>query len=135
MKIINGNKSVDHRGIIFHNNDFDLTKIKRSYIIENHELDYRRGWKGHLKEKRWFVCIKGEIQVSIISIDNLINKINSVDHVILTEDKFDCLFVDHGYATLIKQQKEGSRLMAFSDYIIGTSNDEELRWANDYIKI
>lgn len=133
--LIKGNISRDSRGEIFHVNDFDLTQIKRIYIIENKDSNFYRGWKGHLVEKRWFLCTKGAIKIYLAKINELDNKINNAISFHLHQDEIDILFVPPGYATIIKQIKPNSRIMAFSDYYLGESNDENLRWPNNIISL
>lgn len=130
-----GNNSNDDRGILFHNNDFDLSPIRRVYTIENKSKYYFRGWKGHKIENRWFTCVKGKIRVYLTSIENLENRINKYQYFELNENKMDVLFVPAGHATLIKQITANSRIMAFSDWLIGESNDENLRWPNDIFQL
>ena len=70
MDILEGNKHEDDRGIITYNNEFDISKIKRIYTIENHSTDFVRGWQGHKIEQRWFASMKGKFEISVIEIDN-----------------------------------------------------------------
>ena len=130
-----GDKSIDERGILFHNNGFDLSPIRRSYIIENKNLNYVRGWKGHNIENRWFTCVKGKIRIYLTSIENLENRIEKYQYFELNEDKMDVLFVPSGHATLIKQITANSIIMAFSDWLLGESNDENLRWPSNIFEL
>lgn len=126
--IIKGEKYTDSRGIICFNNSFSLAKIKRIYEIQNSTTSIERGWKGHLIESRWFLCSKGEISIKI-------KQIKPNDHTLfektaeynLKENSFDVLYVPPGYATLIKQKKRKSKLIAFSDHFIQDS-EKEYRW-------
>lgn len=38
------------------------------------------------------------------------------------------------FATTIKQNKNKSRIIAMSDYLLGESNDENLRWDSNFFK-
>ena len=49
--LIQGNISIDQRGVLKYNNDFDLTEIKRLYIIQNDSKNIIRGWQGHKIEQ------------------------------------------------------------------------------------
>ena len=127
--IIKGDNFSDKRGIIRHNNNFDLAKVKRIYEIENISIEFKRGWKGHKVQNRWFLCSKGEIQIEILDIRHFNEgsvkfniEVFNIDH-----SNFDILFVPKGYATRIKQKKEKSRVMVFADYYIDYELDE-LRW-------
>ena len=53
-KIIKGENHNDSRGILFYNNDFDASAIKRLYVIDNQKTNFIRAWQGHKIEQRWF---------------------------------------------------------------------------------
>lgn len=130
-----GGASTDERGTIFHNNGFDFYGISRAYIIENTGIELKRGWKGHLIEKRWFFCTKGCMQIDVIKINDLKNNITNVTTYTLQEDRLDVLEVPPGYATLIQQTEEKSRVVAFSDYKLGETDDDNLRWNHNHLEI
>jgi len=134
-KLYRGDHSKDQRGIIFHNNNFDFKPINRGYLIENDNLNIQRGWKGHVIEKRWFLCTRGMITISVIAIESLQNKVDDSFHYELSDSNFDILEVPAGYATLIQQKVDESRILCFSDYHLNTSNDENLRWPENYLEI
>ena len=133
-QIIKGGISVDNRGKIFHNNNFDLSLIKRIYLVENINVDYLRGWKGHLVEKRWFFCSYGIVEVHVTNIDCFKRRKPKIFKFELSDENLNVLYVPEGFATLIKQKKPKSRVVAMSDYLLNTSNDENLRWNIDYFK-
>tara|TARA_B100000963_G_scaffold137846_1_gene119944 strand:+ start:23523 stop:23939 length:417 start_codon:yes stop_codon:yes gene_type:complete len=132
--IISGSIHKDNRGKVFHVNNFDLTPIKRIYIIENKDLTINRGWKGHLVENRWFYCTKGEIEIQVVPISNLSIKSSAIEFFKLSDKNLNILFVPKGFATLIKQSKKASRITAMSDYLLGESDDENLRWKSNIFK-
>lgn len=126
--LIKGEKHTDSRGVICFNNNFSLERIKRIYEIQNSNVSLERGWKGHLIESRWFVCSRGEISIMIKQIKpNGHSLLEMSEEYSLIENSFDVLYVPPGYATLIKQKKRGSKLIAFSDYLIQDS-EKEYRW-------
>ena len=61
--IIKGDRHTDLRGTLFYNNNFDLSAIKRMYVIENHSTNFVRAWQGHQIEQRWFSVIKGSFRI------------------------------------------------------------------------
>ena len=134
-KLYKGDYSEDQRGTIFHNNNFDFEQITRGYLIENNNTHIHRGWKGHAIEKRWFLCTRGIVTVKVISIKNLENKIDNSTNYELTDSNLDILEVPAGYATMIQQKLTRSRVLCFSDYRLNTSNDENLRWSENYLEI
>ena len=94
----------------------------------NISVDFKRGWKGHKIEKRWFQCIYGEVEINVANIDQLEKKNIRPIKFTLSQNSFDILYVPPGYATMILQKTEGAKVQAFSDFKIGQSNDENLRW-------
>ena len=128
-KIINGHIYSDTRGIIYCNNNFDMSLVKRMYEIENINIQFKRGWKGHKIEQRWFTCTKGKIEIHVISTEKLeMNSRNLTPQIFkLTEDSKDILHVPSGYATIIKQEQKKSRVLVFADYSLGEINDD-WRW-------
>lgn len=128
--IIKGELFKDNRGKLFSCNKFDMTSIKRMYSIENFDSDYIRGWKGHKIETRWFFASKGSIILNTTSISDLENShsLPVVKTFKLNQDSLDVLVVPPGFATSIKQYSNGDRINVFSDYKIGVSGDEDLRW-------
>lgn len=133
-RLLLGSIHLDNRGKLFHINNFDLTPVKRIYVIENIHVNYNRGWKGHLLEKRWFYCAKGEIEIQVVPISCFETNKPKIETFILTEKNLDILFIPNGFATSIKQKEMRSRVVAMSDYFLGESDDENLRWDSDYFK-
>ena len=72
--IIKGEVFTDHRGELFSCNNFDMSMVKRMYIIDNIDNSYVRGWKGHKIETRWFFASKGRVTINTVSISDLENK-------------------------------------------------------------
>ena len=132
--LIKGQMYSDERGKVYHINEFDLSQIKRMYIIENMNIIDHRGWKGHSIENRWFYCQIGEIEIHVVSIECFETKKPKIDIFNLNSDNLDVLFVPNGFATIIKQNVINSRVVAMSDYFIGESDDENLRWDSDFFK-
>ena len=134
-KIIQCKKNSDHRGKNFHVNDFDLSPVKRIYVIENKNIFINRGWKGHMIESRWFFCTMESMEIQVVPINSFSERKNKIVKFNLCEEELNMLFVPNGYATLVKQIKDKSRLAAMSDYLIGISNDEGLRWDSSFFEI
>jgi len=58
-RLIRGGAHIDDRGVVTFCNDFDMSEIKRWYMLENYEQGYVRAWHGHIKEAKWVVCVSG----------------------------------------------------------------------------
>lgn len=131
-KIILGNKITDSRGILRFNNEFDLKEVRRFYEIENINSSFKRGWKGHHIEQRWFLATKGKIEVKILKMKDISLGLSEkkCQTFILDSETMDVLYVPSGFATCIKQLSVGGKLLAMSDYLIGV-NDDEQSWDVD----
>ena len=128
--IIEGDLFKDNRGKLLSCNQFDMSRVKRMYSIENINSNYIRGWKGHKIETRWFFATKGSIIINTILISYLENShlLPVIKTFKLNEDNLNILEVPPGFATSIKQYSNGDRICVYADYRLGVSGDEDLRW-------
>ncbi|MGI9651863.1 WxcM-like domain-containing protein [Chryseobacterium sp. RLHN22] len=124
--LLEGEKHQDERGIITFNNDFDASAIKRIYTIENHSTEFIRGWQGHKIEQRWFACMKGSFEVSVIEVDDFAqpSKDLTMQKYLLKEDTLTYLRIPAGCITAIQSKTEDSKLLVLADYGLGEINDE-----------
>ena len=106
--IIKGNSFSDDRGKITFNNEFNAVEVKRIYFIENHNLDFIRGWQGHQIEQRWFICVKGAFEIKVIKIDNWENPSNDLQDIVyqINAVNSDVLHVPKGHITSIQALEE-----------------------------
>ena len=134
--LLEGKKHQDDRGIITFNNDFDASQVKRIYTIENHSTEFIRGWQGHKIEQRWFACMNGSFEISVIQIDNFENpsKDLTIKKYQLNDETLTYLHVPSGCITAIQSNQESSRLLVLSDYGLGEISDE-YRYSLDYFNI
>lgn len=136
-ELLEGNRFEDERGIITYNNDFDATKIKRIYTIENHSKDYIRGWQGHKIEQRWFACMKGSFEISVIAVNdfNQPSKNLTIQKYILTDEVLTYLHIPAGCITAIQAKEKDSKLLVLSDYSLGEIKDEYRYPINYFINL
>ncbi|WP_316802136.1 WxcM-like domain-containing protein [Pedobacter nototheniae] len=135
MSILKGDKHEDDRGIITHNNEFDASEVKRIYTIENHSIDFIRGWQGHKIEQRWFASMKGKFEISVIKVDDFKNpsKNLNIRKYELTDKSLTYLHIPSGCITAIQAKEEHCKLLVFADYALGEIKDE-YRFPIDYFK-
>lgn len=133
--LFHGNSYKDERGVITYNNDFDFSKIKRLYTIENHSTEFIRGWQGHKIEQRWFACVKGSFEISVIELDDFMNPSRdlTIDKYLLEENKLTYLHIPAGCITTIQSKSKSSKLLVLADYKLGEISDE-YRYDLDYFK-
>lgn len=135
LPITVGNRHNDERGIITFNNEFDASHIKRIYTIENHTVDFIRGWQGHKIEQRWFASMNGKFKISVIEVDNFENPSQdlTIQQYILDDESLTYLHIPAGHLTAIQALQEESKLLVLADYALGEVKDE-YRFPIDYFK-
>lgn len=131
--LLQGRKHQDERGVITYNNDFDASLIKRIYTIENHSTDFIRGWQGHSIEQRWFACVKGSFEISVIKVDDFINPSRNliIQKYVLINDVLTYLHIPSGNITAIQATAKDSKLLVLADFGLGDI-DDEYRYSLDY---
>ena len=134
-ELIKGDCHTDSRGSLFFNNDFDLSAIKRIYVVENQNIDFVRAWQGHKIEQRWFTALAGAFKIQLIAIDNWDAASKNLERhaFIINSNKLDVIHVPQGYVSSIQSLEEGSKLLVMADYLKGEVNDE-YRFDSDYFK-
>ena len=123
-QIITGGSAKDERGTIEFNNEFHLSEIKRLYIIHNHDVNYIRGWQGHLIEQRWFTAIVGDFEIHLIDFNKFIK--GEIVHTayVLKSSELQTLHVPSGYMSAIKAITPNNKLLIHADYLMNEIKDE-----------
>ena len=134
-KFIEGKCYSDQRGSLFYNNNFDASKIKRIYVIENLNNDIFRQWQGHKVEQRWFSVIKGIFKIELIKIDDWENPSKDLESsVFIIDDKeLNILHIPQGYVSSIQSLESQSKLLVMADYMLGEIKDD-FKFEVDYFK-
>ena len=132
--LIQGNISRDQRGVLKYNNDFDLTEIKRLYIIQNDSKNIIRGWQGHKIEQRWFTSISGIFKINLIEIDNWEKPSKSLEikTFTLNDKKPKILFIPGGFAHGYKTLTTDTSLIVFSTATLSESKNDDYRFEAYY---
>jgi dTDP-4-dehydrorhamnose 3,5-epimerase-like enzyme len=127
IRNIAGGKSSDPRGTVSFVNHFDMSPVKRFYIIENSDTEIIRGWRGHRIEQRWFTAIVGNFVIKFVKVDdwNAPSPELEVKVFTLSCDLPAVLHVPHGYASAFQALDPGSRLLVFSDYPIDQASEDD----------
>ncbi|WP_312135013.1 WxcM-like domain-containing protein [Sphingobacterium sp.] len=134
IEYIKGGIASDYRGQIRFVNEFDMSDIKRFYIIKNSDLELVRGWRAHRIEQRWFYVLSGSFKIFIVKIDNWINpsKDLQVSALILNSMENKVMHLSAGYATAFQAMEENSELLVFSDYRIENAEKDDYTYPLDY---
>ena len=135
-RIIKGGVSTDDRGFVTFNNDFDMSAIKRFYMLENHQEGFMRAWHGHLREAKWITCVSG---VAVVGTVKMVR--DSFGHLTINEgyvedgpDRFtlcpngNILYVPPGYANGHKNLTRNTRLIHFSSLTLKESLGDDFRF-------
>lgn len=131
---IQGGIARDHRGQIRFVNDFDMSEVKRFYIIKNTDLELIRGWRAHRIEQRWFYVLSGSFKIDIVEIDNWDQASNNLavkTEIVKSEDN-KVLHLSSGYGTAFQALEEGSELLVFSDFGIENAPKDDYTYPVDY---
>jgi len=131
---IEGAKAFDNRGSLSFVNDFNFSKIKRFYVIDNYKNNFVRAWHGHKNEEKFFYCMSGAVQISCVEISNYKKpkKNKKIFSWILTESKSDIIFVPKGYANGSMNLKKNTKILVFSTSSLEQSSKDDYRYPANY---
>ena len=124
--LILGGNHKDERGVLNFNNDFDMSLVKRMYLIENVDIFFKRRWQGHEKEQRWFSAIFGKFKIELIKIDNWEKPSKKLERITfeISDENTDVLHIPNGYVSSIQSKILSSKLLVMADYKIDAINDD-----------
>jgi len=130
---ISGGQFHDERGAVSFINDFDMTPIKRTYVIHHPNIEIVRAWQGHKLEQKWFYSVVGSFLINVIQIDDWEHPSSDlvVNSHYLESRNPSILYVPGGYVTGIKALEADSSLMVFSDLFVNESKDDDFRFDKD----
>nr|WP_315161307.1 WxcM-like domain-containing protein [uncultured Flavobacterium sp.] len=128
--LIQGGSYQDERGKLTFVNDFNLSQVKRYYIIEHTDVSVVRAWQGHKKEQKWFQVISGRFLVSVIQPDNWENPSKNIEPetFILEATENKVLHIPGGFANGFKALEPNSRVIVFSDFSLEESVNDNFRF-------
>ena len=131
---IKGGIAKDERGQIRYVNDFDMSSVKRFYIIRNSDVELIRGWRGHRIEKRWFFVLSGSFEFNIVKIDNWNAPARDlpVDKLTLEAKELQILHIPPGYSTAIRATMPHAELLVYGDFGIEHAPQDDYTWGLDY---
>lgn len=136
LSFIQGDVAKDGRGQIRFVNEFDMSLVKRFYIIKNADTELIRGWRAHRIEQRWFYVLSGSFNVDLVKIDNweAPNQSLPIENVILNTVDMKVLHVPVGYGTAFRALESESELLVYADYPITHAPLDDYTWKFDYFE-
>lgn len=134
--IITGGNHADHRGSITFFNEFDMSPIKRFYIIENKNLEVKRGWRGHKIEQRWFYVERGTFKIELVKITDWLSPDPKtyIAEYILTDADNQILHIPAGYATCLQCLEPKSKVFVYADHDLDHAKNDDYLYPEDYFK-
>ncbi|TDS13707.1 sugar epimerase [Sphingobacterium paludis] len=134
MNIIKGGIAQDQRGHIRFVNDFDMSLVKRFYIIKNADTALIRGWRAHRIEDRWFYVLAGGFSLDVVEIDDWENASTglTVKKISLVSEEMNVIHVPAGYGTAFQATMPESELLVFANYGIEHAANDDYTWPIDY---
>jgi len=131
--LILGGNYKDDRGILKYNNNFDISLVKRMYIIENVDTVFVRRWQGHKIEQRWFTTVVGKFKIDLIKIDDWEKPSKELEKITfeISSKNADVLHIPAGYVSSIQAMIEFSKLLVMSDYKLDDVSDD-YKYSTDY---
>lgn len=134
LSFIQGGIAKDERGQIRFVNEFDMSLVKRFYIIKNADTALIRGWRAHRIEQRWFYVLSGSFNIDLVKIDNWESPNPSlpIENLILDATNMKVLHVPPGYGTAFRALESNSELLVYADFPIAHAPLDDYTWSLDY---
>lgn len=131
---IKGGIAKDERGQIRFVNEFDMSLVKRFYMIKNVNTELVRGWRAHRIEQRWFYVVSGSFKIDIVAIDNWEqpNPLLEIHTEVLTAEDIKVLNVPAGYGTALRALEDDSELLVYADYPVTHTALDDYTWPSNY---
>lgn len=147
-QLIKGAVHVDDRGMVTFCNDFDMSEVKRWYMLENYQQGYVRAWHGHIKEAKWVTCVSGAAVEAVMKIKKMVpggereHPNDLIANCKKTKELFfvseperytlhpngDVLYVPPGYANGHMNLVQGTRLIHFSNLLHEDTVGDDVRF-------
>ena len=133
-KCIDGGIAKDERGQLVFANGFEMSDVRRFYMVENSSLDVIRAWHGHAKEAKYVFVVSGSALVAAVFLDDLQkpNKENKIYKQVLSADKPAIFHVPGGYANGFRALEPGTKVIFFSTSTLEESKNDDFRFPIDY---
>ena len=127
VELIKGKSHSDDRGTVTFNNDFDMTEIKRMYVIKNKNVNIFRAWQAHKIEEKYFKCIRGSVKIMVVKLDNFSSPSRELipSIFILKSQNNEILKVPGGYANGIQSVEKDSELLVFSNLDLESAKEDQ----------
>lgn len=129
-RLIVGDTATDDRGTLQFINDFDLSKVRRFYVVGNHQAGFVRAWHGHKKEGKYVTVISGAAIVAAVHVENWEQPDPKarVHRFVLSGRKPAALFIPAGYANGAMTLTADTIIQYFSTATLEESKGDDIRF-------
>lgn len=134
VEIIQGGRHQDSRGTLDYVNGFDMSLVKRMYLITHPDPNIKRGWRAHKLEQRWFYVLEGSFEISLVKIDDWLmpSKDLSLETYTLSAEDPQIIYVPRGYASGFKALIPDSKFIVYADALIEQAQEDDYQYPVDY---
>lgn len=135
--LIKGGMSVDTRGSVSFVNEFNLSQVKRFYVVKNRRKGMVRAWHGHKYEAKYVFVVSGSALVGAVKIDDWENpsKTTKVHKFVLSSNAPAILYFPKGYANGFMSLTNNAKLIFFSTKTLQQSLKDDIRFDPKYWNI
>jgi len=128
MEIMTGGVFADDRGKLRFVNEFDFSKVKRFYQVENHRQGFIRAWHGHVNEGKYVYVPQGSALVGLVSLEQ---ESATPRKLTLTSEKPQVLWIPPNHANGFMNLEENTIIMFFSTSSLEESKGDDIRFPYD----
>lgn len=131
---INLGQSVDDRGKLIYGNEVNLAFFRRFYSIQNHVVNFKRAWHGHINECKLFIPVKGTFLIAAARMDSSTTptREQEVFKKVISAENPTAVFIPKGYANGSMNLTADAQLMVFSNSTLEESLNDDYRFPYDY---
>lgn len=123
-----GGVFADDRGKLRFVNEFDFSKVKRFYQVENHRQGFIRAWHGHVNEGKYVYVPQGSALVGLVSLEQ---ESATPRKLTLTSEKPQVLWIPPNHANGFMNLEENTIIMFFSTSSLEESKGDDIRFPYD----
>ncbi len=124
---------LDNRGEVLHYGSQALGGIQRLYVVRPSLEAGFRGWHGHKKEAKAFLCLSGSVRISSVRVDDWEKPtgLGPAESWHLDAKVGDLLVIPDGYANGIEPLEAGVSVLVMSNRTLKQSLDDDYRYPHD----
>lgn len=132
--IIKGGLSVDDRGFVGFNNDFDMRNVRRYYYVSNHQAGTVRAFHAHEFEHKYVSVLQGAALIALVRVDDVHapDKDEAVAVYTLSEYKPSVIHLPCGHANGSMSLTDDALLIYFSTSTLEESLGDDYRYPADF---